>query len=45
MDIARINDEKPDISDLINIINRRLAANGRAALELVCHLEPKPASD
>jgi hypothetical protein len=33
MDIARINDKKPDISDLINIINRRLAANGRCRIE------------
>ena len=32
MDIARINDEKPDISDLLNIINRRLAANGRCCI-------------
>ncbi|SHL15639.1 hypothetical protein SAMN05216428_101269 [Nitrosospira sp. Nsp11] len=33
MDIAKIKDENPDMSDLINIINRRLAANGRYCLK------------
>jgi hypothetical protein len=33
MDIAGINDENLDISDLINIINRPFAANARCCIE------------